>query len=77
MEEKIRTLRKDRTDKRREKEIGKDNPPKKRIKIEKEQKKTPGYKEDTIRKRRHHQEKPGKPIENRQIIQRDGIQFGG
>ena len=32
MEEKIRTLRKDRNVKRREKEIGKENPPKKRRK---------------------------------------------
>ena len=48
MEEKIRTLRKDRNVKRREKEIGKENPHKNRRNIELQQ-------EKLRRKRRHHQ----------------------
>ena len=58
MEDKIRTLRKDRNVKRREKEIGKENPPKKRRKIEiekeklTEKEKKQSEREDTIRKRR-------------------------
>ena len=56
MEEEIRTLRKDRNVKRREKEIGKENPPKKRRKIEiekeklTEKEKKQSEREDTIRR---------------------------
>ena len=56
MEDKIRTLRKDRNVKRREKEIGKENSPKKRRKIEiekeklTEKEKQQSEREDTIRR---------------------------